>query len=76
VSNTSSMNKHQPEGRRCPVCSKATGPETGAAGQRKRSKYFPFCSQRCKLIDLGAWLDAEYRIAANEKEEETESGDV
>lgn len=23
---------------------------------------FPFCSERCKLIDLGAWLDEEYRI--------------
>ncbi len=24
--------------------------------------HFPFCSERCKLIDLGAWLDEEYRI--------------
>lgn len=24
--------------------------------------FFPFCSQRCKLIDLGAWLDAEYKM--------------
>ena len=24
--------------------------------------YFPFCSKRCKLIDLGAWLDEEHRI--------------
>ncbi|HHT9130197.1 MAG TPA: DNA gyrase inhibitor YacG [Candidatus Brocadiaceae bacterium] len=23
---------------------------------------FPFCSERCKLIDLGAWLDERYRI--------------
>lgn len=23
---------------------------------------FPFCSMRCKLIDLGAWLDERYRI--------------
>ncbi|TWU50294.1 DNA gyrase inhibitor YacG [Candidatus Brocadiaceae bacterium B188] len=23
---------------------------------------FPFCSDRCKLIDLGSWLDEEYRI--------------
>lgn len=23
---------------------------------------FPFCSNRCKLIDLGAWLDESYRI--------------
>ncbi len=23
---------------------------------------FPFCSKRCKLIDLGSWLDEERRI--------------
>ncbi len=23
---------------------------------------FPFCSERCKLIDLGSWLDEERRI--------------
>ena len=26
------------------------------------NKYFPFCSQRCKLIDLGKWLDGKYAI--------------
>ncbi len=24
--------------------------------------FFPFCSNRCKLLDLGAWLDEEHRI--------------
>lgn len=24
--------------------------------------YFPFCSERCKMVDLGAWLDGEHRI--------------
>lgn len=24
---------------------------------------FPFCSKRCKLIDLGRWLDEEYKIS-------------
>jgi endogenous inhibitor of DNA gyrase (YacG/DUF329 family) len=24
--------------------------------------YRPFCSQRCKLIDLGKWIEEEYRI--------------
>jgi len=24
---------------------------------------FPFCSKRCKLIDLGKWLNEEYRIS-------------
>jgi endogenous inhibitor of DNA gyrase (YacG/DUF329 family) len=26
------------------------------------SRYRPFCSERCKLIDLGAWATGQYRI--------------
>jgi endogenous inhibitor of DNA gyrase (YacG/DUF329 family) len=26
-------------------------------------EYRPFCSERCKLIDLARWADGEYRIA-------------
>jgi endogenous inhibitor of DNA gyrase (YacG/DUF329 family) len=26
-------------------------------------KYGPFCSHRCKLIDLGKWLDEEHSIS-------------
>jgi endogenous inhibitor of DNA gyrase (YacG/DUF329 family) len=28
----------------------------------KGSKFAPFCSERCKLIDLSRWLGDEYRI--------------
>ncbi len=24
--------------------------------------HFPFCSQRCRLIDLGRWLEGEFRV--------------
>jgi hypothetical protein len=24
--------------------------------------FFPFCSERCKMVDLGAWLDEAHRI--------------
>ncbi|NIR02507.1 MAG: DNA gyrase inhibitor YacG, partial [Gemmatimonadales bacterium] len=27
-----------------------------------RSRFYPFCCERCKLIDLGAWLDGKYVI--------------
>jgi endogenous inhibitor of DNA gyrase (YacG/DUF329 family) len=27
-------------------------------------KWLPFCSERCKLIDLGAWLNENHRIPA------------
>lgn len=25
---------------------------------------YPFCSKRCKLIDLGRWLNEDYKVAA------------
>jgi endogenous inhibitor of DNA gyrase (YacG/DUF329 family) len=40
----------------CPHCGAAV--EWSAA-----SRFRPFCSERCKLIDLGAWASEQYRIA-------------
>lgn len=31
----------------------------------------PFCSERCKLIDLGAWADESHRIPGNTDEEDS-----
>ncbi|MBV6415776.1 MAG: DNA gyrase inhibitor YacG [Steroidobacteraceae bacterium] len=39
----------------CPTCERET--EWSAA-----SPYRPFCSERCRLIDLGAWLSEEHAI--------------
>ncbi|MEY2669524.1 MAG: hypothetical protein RJA59_2162 [Pseudomonadota bacterium] len=41
--------------RRCPTCG-------GAAGERRRDGTWPFCSDRCRLADLGRWLGETYRI--------------
>ena len=29
-----------------------------------QSRYRPFCSERCRQIDLGAWANDEYRVPA------------
>lgn len=29
---------------------------------RAENRSYPFCSDRCRLIDLGKWLGEEYRI--------------
>lgn len=42
---------------RCPTCGKEI---TASPGDRSRD--FPFCSERCRLVDLGKWFDEEYRI--------------
>ncbi|SHF73457.1 hypothetical protein SAMN02745117_02508 [Lampropedia hyalina DSM 16112] len=41
----------------CPTCQQ---PSAYAAHNRWR----PFCSQRCKMIDLGAWASGDYRVPA------------
>ena len=42
-------------------------PQCGAAvAWTPTSKWRPFCSERCKLIDLGAWASERYRIAVAE----------
>ncbi|TPW14201.1 MAG: hypothetical protein FD130_1422 [Halothiobacillaceae bacterium] len=30
------------------------------------ARYRPFCSHRCRLIDLGQWADESHRIAGEE----------
>jgi hypothetical protein len=27
----------------------------------------PFCSERCRLVDLGAWASGDYRISTTDK---------
>ena len=50
----------------CPSCGKPVewGPQ---------SVYRPFCSERCKIIDLGAWASEKYRVPAVEDKDEPES---
>jgi endogenous inhibitor of DNA gyrase (YacG/DUF329 family) len=40
---------------RCPVCDQPFDPQESSAQ--------PFCSQRCKQIDLGRWLGERYGLA-------------
>jgi len=39
----------------CPTCKQPAAP-------RAENPRFPFCCERCRLIDLGRWLGEEYRI--------------
>jgi uncharacterized protein len=47
----------------CPACGKATA-FTAA------NRFRPFCGERCKATDLGAWATESYRIAAQPGEDE------
>jgi uncharacterized protein len=41
--------------RLCPICRKAVDSQADAD--------FPFCSERCRLMDLGNWSSEKYKIS-------------
>ncbi|MFA9438911.1 DNA gyrase inhibitor YacG [Uliginosibacterium sp. sgz301328] len=44
-----------------------TCPQCGSPAEwSPRNPYRPFCSERCKLIDLGAWASESYRVTGQE----------
>lgn len=43
---------------------------------RTDNPFRPFCSKRCKLIDLGTWLEEGYSIPAEEDTEIPENFDM
>lgn len=51
---------------RCPRCEKSV--------EWEGNEWRPFCGERCKLIDLGAWAEGEYRIPAEPVQEKDYNG--
>ena len=50
----------------CPIC------DCAMAGNRVEWPDYPFCSKRCRQIDLGRWLGEAYRIPKSTPEEEAD----
>ncbi|CAN5166162.1 hypothetical protein BH10PLA2_BH10PLA2_25060 [soil metagenome] len=48
----------------CPICDRTMHGASTAEWPE-----FPFCSPKCKLIDLGRWLGEDYRVASKETDE-------
>jgi endogenous inhibitor of DNA gyrase (YacG/DUF329 family) len=44
---------------KCPTCHRPTAFQD--------NPFRPFCSERCKLIDFGAWVNGEYAVPAEER---------
>lgn len=42
----------------CPICNKETD-----------KKFTPFCSERCKLVDLNKWLTGSYSVPVVEMDD-------
>lgn len=45
----------------CPQCGKEMEWDSS-------NRFRPFCSERCKLIDLGKWANEEYRVEQRERD--------
>jgi len=58
------MTKDTTKAIKCPICNK---PNTW----HKDNNYRPFCSERCRLIDLGEWFEESYKVQ-DEKNQDAE----
>jgi endogenous inhibitor of DNA gyrase (YacG/DUF329 family) len=56
---------------RCPIC----GIEIKMPQREAELGFFPFCSEKCKLIDLGAWFDGTYRIVEPNSDRKKKDGE-
>jgi endogenous inhibitor of DNA gyrase (YacG/DUF329 family) len=52
---------------KCPTCEKPLG-------RPEETRSSPFCSERCRAIDLGKWLGEEFRIPTRQIEEDEDGG--
>lgn len=52
---------------RCPTCDRTIDPE--------KSQSLPFCSERCRQIDLGRWLGEKHSVPAPPRDPEEEPFD-
>lgn len=52
--------------RRCPICKAVVDTASPA---------FPFCSKRCRTIDLGKWIKGDYLISRPIEEEDLDQDD-
>ena len=54
---------------KCPVCGKDVE-------WKEANLYRPFCSERCKQIDLGAWAEEKYKVPVVDNEENGEDDSI
>jgi len=52
----------------CPHCNKKDT-------WKKENPFKPFCSERCKLIDLGAWASEDYKVPTEDKPQDADESE-
>ncbi len=51
-------------------------PHCGREKEYNGNEFRPFCSERCKLLDFGAWADEEYNLPSETTELTTQDIDT
>jgi uncharacterized protein len=49
----------------CPICDVPVAPpvrDVAPGAPPPPKSYYPFCSDRCRMVDLGRWLTGQYAI--------------
>ncbi len=54
----------------CPTCRKIF-----AVDDKEDAPWRPFCCERCKMVDLGRWLDGTYKVSEPAKPEAFEQSE-
>ena len=55
----------------CPTCKRTF--DVTEEGDSQQRRPLPFCSSRCRLADLGSWLDGGYRIPATTDDQDVDT---
>lgn len=58
---------------RCAGCGRPFAPEDFDASAALPDQ-FPFCSERCRMVDLGHWLNEDYKISRDLTSEDVDDG--
>ena len=53
---------------KCPICKKP-------ADMSKENEFRPFCSERCRMIDLGTWANGDYRVPGGKADDKEHPDD-
>ena len=51
-------------------------PTSGAPAEWENNPDRPFCSERCRLLDLGAWVDERYVVETDGAEDDGASSSI
>lgn len=51
-------------------------PKCGKECRWENNEWRPFCSERCKMVDLGAWVSESYRISGEDALDEEDAEDA